>query len=792
MLKNYLLTAYRNFRSNYIFTTINVVGLAIGMAVCVMIAQYVVFEKSYDQFHANYENIYRLINVRHYPTHTDESAGCVTALGPTLKDLYPEVRNFTTFYKDERILSIPGERPLRFSNVFSVDSNFFDVFSFHPDGDKLSLLKKPNTAVLTTSAAQRLFGDSNAEGKTVLLNSGTPYLVEAVIEDTPANSHIQFEILLSLVSDFNDPDYCWSCNNRNTYIVLEPQTDPAIFQSSTQRVVEKLHPGETIKREYKLQALSSIHLQSNVRFEHGENGKAKSVIALSIIAGLILLIAWLNYINLTTSLAISRSNEVAIRKVNGSTKRNLIAQFLLESFLINAIAFCCALVIAQLLFPFFSSQIGTHQELTILSEPLFWIFILTGLIGGSVIYGFYPAFVISSFKPLSILGGNSSLSLSKGSTSMRTTLVFIQFTFSIVLLACTFAVYKQLNFMKTLDLGMNIDQTIVIPVSPEYSQKEDPFGNVLVEQSSVTEVTYTSELIGSEIGSVGSGYRTESMPVENGQQMYSLYIAKNYFSFFSINFLAGGGFISEQLNNDVNTEIIINDAARKVLGFNSAEEALGNVILQHDNIKGKVVGVVEDHHLRSADYPIAPVVFQYSNGKNYYLVKSNASSLTQTILATEKSFIENFPNTPFEYFFLDDHFNTQYKGLEKFGRTFSMFTTLAVIIACIGLSGLTLYTVKVKAKEIALRKVLGASTSNLVLSLSRHYTTLLLLAFTVAAPAAAYGIELWLQNFAYHIELSWTIIVIPGCLVIGIAWFTIAAQSLRTITKNPTESLKGD
>lgn len=792
MLKNYLLTAYRNFRRNYIFTTINVVGLAVGMAVCIMIAQFVTFEKSYDQFHANYDNIYRIINVRHFPTHIDESAGCVTALGPTLKDLYPEVQSFTRFYESERVLAVPGEQPLRFTNVFSVDSTFFDVFSFHPEGEKLSLLSKPNTAVLTKSAARRLFGESPAEEQTVLLNGDTPYLVEAVVEDTPPNSHIQFDVLLSLVSDFNDPHYCWSCNNRNTYILLDAKADPAKFEHNAQKVVQKLHEGDPIKREYKLQALSKIHLNSNVRFEHGDNGSAKSVVAFAIIAGLILFIAGLNYINLTTSLAISRSNEVGIRKVNGSTRRNLVTQFLLESFLVNAIAFLCALCLAQLLFPFFSLQIGTYPELTILSEPFFWVVIVSGLITGSVVYGFYPAFVISSFKPLTVLRGKSQHSSSKGSTSMRTTLVFVQFTFSIALLACTFAVYKQLNFMKTLDLGMDINQTLVIPVPSDYSQKEDPFAHDLLGQSSVTALTHTSELVGSEIRSVGSGYRTETMSIENGQQMSSLYMAQNYFTFFSIDFLAGRNFISEQQHNDRNTEIIINDAARKVLAFNSPEEAIGNVVVNNHETKGTIVGVVRDHHLQSADQPITPLIFQYTTGKSFYLAKSPTASFPQIIAAAEKSFRKHFPNKPFEYFFLDDHFNAQYKGLEKFGRTFSTFTSLAVIIACIGLSGLTLYTVKVRAKEIALRKVLGASVPHLLLTLSRDYTKLLVLAFGVAVPAAAYGIKLWLQGFAYHVELSWHMLAIPGCVVIVIAWLTIAAQSLKTIARNPTESLKGD
>jgi putative ABC transport system permease protein len=789
MFRNYLITAYRNLLRNRFFTVINVAGLAAGMAACIMIAQYVTFEKSFDRFHEKYEHIYRLVNVRYFPTHKDESAGCVTALGPALKELFPEVQAYTRFYKSDRVFMVPGQKPLRFTNVFSVDSTFLKVFSFNTsDQLSASLLTKPNTAVLTMSAARRLFGTTDAVGQTMLLAAQAPYVVEAVVNDPPANSHIRFDVLLSLVTDFSDPDYCWTCNNRNTYIVLSPHTDAAAFEDNIQRVIQKIHPEETLKREYKLQPLASIHLHSKVRFEHGENGNAKSVMALTAIAALILFIAWLNYINLTTAVAISRSNEVGIRKVNGSTRGNLVVQFLCESLLVNFIALGFALMFAQLMFPFFSSQLGTHTALTLFREPMFWTCIGVALIGGSLIYGFYPAFVISSFKPLDAMKGKSLLP--KGSASMRTTLVFIQFTFSIMLLAGTFAVYRQITFMKNLDLGMNIGQTLVIPVSPEYSQREDGFGDDLMTQSAFSSVTYTSEIPGSEIGSVGGGYRPEGVPIENGHQMYCMYVAKNYFEFLSVSLLAGRNFISEATNNTMSTEIIINDAARKALGFTTPDEALGKIIYQNEYVKGQVIGVVKDHHQRSADHPIAPLVFQFSRGKGYYLVKSKPSLLPESIRLAEETYGKHFANTPFEYFFLDDHFNTQYRDFERFGRSFSMFTSLAIFIACLGLSGLTMYLVKTRSKEIALRKVLGASVMNLLMSVSKEYAILFMAAFAIAAPAAVYGIRQWLQGFAYHIEIEWPMLVIPGLVVVAIAWLTVIAQSLKTIRRNPTDSLR--
>lgn len=787
MFRNFFITAYRNLLRNRFFTLINLAGLSTGMAACIMIAQYVTFERSYDLFHTDHENIYRMVNVRYFPTHKDESAGCVTALGPALKEMFPEVVNYTRCYRSERTFTTPDQKAVRFTNVLSVDSTFLDIFSFPvTEGGQEALLHKPQTAVLTVAAAQKLFGNKNAVGETIILAGQLPYLVEAVIKDPPANSHMQFDMLLSLVTDYRDPQYCWSCNNRNTYVQLTSGTDPATFENNIQRVIAKIHPGETIRREYKLQTLGSIHLHSNLRFELDNNGNAKSVIALTIIGGLILFIAWLNYINLSTSMAISRSNEVGIRKVNGSTRRNLIAQFLIESFLINSIAMIAALLLAEAVFPIFSSQLGIDPSLTLLQEFRFWAYALGTIVVGSLIYGFYPAIVISSFKPLEAMKGKSLLP--RGSRAMRTALVFIQFTFSIILIAGTLAVYRQITFMKNMDLGMNIDQTLAIRVPAEYQQREDGFAAEVSTHSMIKLVTHTSEIPGDEIGSVGGGHRPEGAPLENGQQAYSLYVASNYFEYFSIGFLAGHGFVNEQTSEALTRELVINDAARKAFGFTTPEEALGKIIYQNDFIKGKVTGVVRDHHHRSADHAITPMIFQFTRGKSYYLVKTSAS--LGNIQFIEKVYKKHFANNPFEYFFLDDHFKIQYRGFERFGNSFMLFTILAIFIACLGLSGLTLYMVRVRSKEIALRKVLGASVAHLIMMVSREYALLLAGAFIVAAPFAWYVIQQWLRGFAYHVDLHWTMLIIPGLLTLVIAWITIAAQSLKTMLKNPTESLR--
>lgn len=791
MFRNFITSSLRNLLRNRVFALINIAGLATGMAACIMIAQYVFFEKSFDRFHQGYENIYRAVNVRFFPTHTDESAGCVTALGPALKEMFPEVVNYARCYKSERTFNIADKKSVHFSRVFYVDSTFLDVFSFRViNGSRTSLLSKPQTVVLTVSSAKTLFGDQDPVGETIFLYGEQPYLVEAVVKDPPPNSHMQFDMLVSLVTSFQDPGYCWSCNNRHTYIQLSPGTDPTVFEKNIQRVIAKIHPEKTLRREYRLQSLASIHLHSNIRFEHEVNGNNNSVIALTIIAALILFIAWLNYINLTTAVAITRANEVGIRKVNGSTRKNLIFQFLAEAMLVNLFALSVALVITQLAFPFVSTQLGTYQVLTLFHEPLFWLCLFGGLILGSLVYGFYPAFVISSFKPLEAIKGKALAP--KGANTLRTTLVFIQFTFAIMLTVATLAVYQQITFMKNLDLGMDIDQTLVIDVPPLYTQQGDEFADELSSHPTIRAVTYCSEVPGNEIGTVGMGHRTEGVPIEQGHQMSTLYVGENYFDFFSIRFLAGSNFISRETNNTPNTELIINDAARKALGFKTPEEALGKIIYQNNSLKGRISAVVQDHHYRSADRPISFMIFQYTRGKGHYLIKTEKNAIAQNLQIIEKAFGKHFANNPFDYYFLDAHFNAQYEGFEHFGNSFTLFTSLAIAIACLGLAGLTMYVVKSSAKEIALRKVLGASVTELLLMVSKRYTLLLTGAFIIAAPVSWYGVHQWLQGFAYRIDLHWTMLAIPGLAVMIIAWVTIAAQSLGTMLKNPIDSLRSE
>jgi putative ABC transport system permease protein len=562
------------------------------------------------------------------------------------------------------------------------------------------------------------------------------------------------------------------------------------LQAKMPGIVKKLHPEGDVKREYVFQPVSEIHLNSNLRFEHEQNGNARSVVTLTLVAGLILFIAWLNYINLTTSISINRSAEVGIRLVNGSTRKNLMVQFLMESFLVNSIALGIAVLMAQLLFPAFSSLVNIEASFSLLGTLSFWLFMFAILIFGSLLYGFYPAFIVASFKPIQALKGKTLLP--GGVYTMRRALVFLQFSFSIILIAGTLTMFRQISFMKNKDLGMKIDQTLVIPVPNEMRDGGDGFETDLLEYSDAQQITYASSIPGQQAGNVGGGFIIENAPSDQAQQVYFYFINRNYFDFLEIEFLAGQGFISEQLTNDKNTEIIINEAASVAFGFNTPEAALGKILYQNNGVVGRIHGVVKNHHNQSLDVPVPPTYYQYTKGKGYYLVKAQSTSLTDDLKRIEKAFDKNYPNNFFEFYFLDEYFDRQYNDHIQFGKVFGMFTLLAIFIAVLGLSGLTLYVIRVRSKEIALRKVLGASVTNLLLMLSKEYFRLTVAAFIFSAPIGYYALDTWLQGFSYRIPMSGWLLVIPGMAILFIALVTVSAQSLKTALSPPADKLRNE
>jgi putative ABC transport system permease protein len=799
MNKSYLKIVFRNLIRRKTFSIINILGLAFGIAVCLIIYMYVSYEKSYDTFNINADNIYRLENVRYYKSGTDSSAGCVALLGPTLKEEITEVEDFARVRKISMLVSA-NNHFFNEKNIFWADSSFLTMFSFPLiSGIPRKALADRYCAVLTKSTAKKYFGSKNAIGNTIQIG-GTDFKITGIAADIPSNSHIKFDILVSFHTQLNDR-FCWGCNNNNTYILVKPGTKKSAIEAKLPLIVSKLHNRQKdgFDRAYLLQPLTEIHLHSNLRFEHEENGNANTVNFLSLIAVVILLIAWINYINLSTARSIERAKEVGLRKVVGAGFGTLIRQFLLESFIVNLIAALISIFIVQMTFPFWSKIIGVPDSFSLWENAGLIMFLLVLVFVSPIFAGIYPAFVLSSYSPVSILKGSFKSSL-KGIV-LRKGLVIFQFTISIILIIAIIIFERQLSFMINENLGFDVKQKLVVNVPAQIQQGQDrvssynTFMDELKGKSLIEDATFSSIIPGMENGDVSGGVRQSVQTQEQGKQVYFVYVAKNCLNFFNIDLVCGRNFFESEINglyqrNDGTRGLIINESAVKALGFDSPEKALGASII-HDEVKiGNVIGVVKDYHQQSLDKEIEPTVIEGVNRGNYFIFNINTQDVSKKIEGIKTCFTEMFPGNPFEYNFLDEFFNRQYKTDIKTTEILGMFTFLSIFISCLGLIGLSSLITLHRTKEIGVRKVLGASVQLILVLLSKEFVKWILVSNIIAWPVAYYFMKKWLQNFAYRIDLSWWFFVLAGGIVLFIALATVSFQAIKAAMANPVESLR--
>ena len=608
MNKNYLKIVFRNLIRRKTYSIINILGLAFGIAACLIIYMYVSYEKSYDAFNINADNIYRLKNVRYYASGTDSSAGCVALLGPTLKEEIPEVVDFARIRKISALVSV-NKQYFNEKNIFWADSSFLKMFSFPLiSGNAHKALTTKYSAVLTRASAQKYFGNENPINKTIIVN-GEDYKITGITENVPPNSQIKFDMLLSFDTQLNNR-FCWGCNNNNTYIQVLPGTKRSDVESTLPLIVKKLHSRQKdgFDRSYFLQPLKDIHLYSHLRNEYDENGNAKTIYFLSLTALLILLIAWINYINLSTARSIERAKEVGLRKVVGAGPWSLIRQFLIESFIINIIAVFISSLIIELSLPFW-------HELTGIAAPFFlWentgliILLAVIVIVSPIVAGIYPAFVLSSYSPVSILKGNFKSSL-KG-IILRKGLVIFQFTISIILIAVIIVFSRQISFMRNKNLGFDIKQKLVVnsPFNIEKGENKESLFNTFITElqnkSLIENATFSSDILGMENSEVRGGVRPDKQSIEQGKQIYFVYVAGNYLNFFHIDLVCGRNFFKSELVESyqdihIPKTLILNESAVKELGFSSPEKAIG-VVIYADNFRiGNVIGVIKDYHQQS-------------------------------------------------------------------------------------------------------------------------------------------------------------------------------------------------
>ncbi|HEY9007254.1 ABC transporter permease [Ohtaekwangia sp.] len=798
MIRNYLTSIWRYISRNKAFTTINILGLAIGMTACMLITQYVMHEFSYDDFLVKKDRIFR-IQLDRYDRgelSTRWASGCA-GIGPDLKANFPEVKYYTRLINRNSVFAY-GDVFFKEEAAFCASEDFFRVFSIRLlDGVDSLVLKEPYKIVLSQSAAKKYFGNENPVGKFMKNNGRTEYEVTGVFEDLPFNSHMKIDMLMSFSSLYkiwNDPVSSWQWDGFLTYIMLNDDADVHAFEAKLPAFIQK-QAGEELKKYnagmvFHLQPLNDIHLDSDFIGEFKPNGNRQSTYFLSIVAVLILVIAWINYINLSTAKSIERAREVGVRKVMGGFRSQLIQQFLFESLLLNGVAVLISITLVIMLTPSFSEITGRQLDYLLFRQTMFWVWIGLLIVGGALLSGLYPAFVLSGYKPVEVLKGRFK-NTDRG-VIFRKGMVVTQFIASITLIVGTFTVYRQIRHMQQQALGVDINQTLVLHspnvVDSTYEQKFQVFKNAIQQHAEVTGMTASSAVPGRAPDWNAGGIRRISQRDDEAKQYRVIMMDHDYVKLFDAKVLAGRPFSGDVAREDKN--VMINESASRQLGFEKVEDALNDQIFFWGDTF-KIVGVLKNYHQESLKKAYDPLIFRYSKAPGgYYSIKFNTSNVHESLAGFEADWKQLFPGNPFIHFFLDDHYNQQYQADQQFGRVFGIFSTLAIFIACLGLFGLSSLTAIQRTKEIGVRKVLGASIPSILTLISKDYIILLGIAIAIATPVAWWVMQAWLEDFANRITMEWWIFALPSLLVISIALLTVSIHTIKAARTNPARSLR--
>ena len=806
MIKSYFKIAWRNVVKNKVSSAINILGLAIGIAACLLILQYVSFELSYENFHVNKDRIYRVQQDRYDggKLSTQWAAGAF-AIGNAAKDAIPEIEDYVKLSEFERVTASINGQALRVGKVFYASSSFFNIFTYPLlSGDKNTALKEPFTAALSEKTARKLFGSTDVVGKSLQLHRYRSFKITAVYKDAPVNTQLKPDMLLSYATllslrkaEGNDMETQWMWDGCLTYVLLNKSADAAAVERKIVPIVKKFTDDEFKATNagvtYHLQPLKDIHLYSHYMGEPGETGDAKTVYLLIGIACVIVIIAWVNYINLATARAITRAKEVGVRKAIGSLRKQLIFQFLSESALLNCFALLVALFIVIAAIPGFNSLSGQQISYSLFGKFQFWIALGTLFIAGVFLSGLYPAFVLSNFKPIEVLKGNIG---STGQSSvLRKSLVVFQFAASLFLLIGTVTVYRQVRYMRQQSLGINIDQTLVITppnigIDSTYLDKMTALKQELSQNTAIKSLTLSTSVPGEAIDWNVGGIRIVGA-AESTQKQYRLVrVDYDFMKAFGLKLIAGRAF-SKEFGNDGHS-VIFSRKGIEQLGFDKPQEAIGKKI-DFWGDQCTIVGVAENFHQQSLRASYDPMFFQVvANVQGALSIKMGTANVADNINAVKTAWSKFFPGNVFEYFFLDDHFNDQYKADQRFGSVFGLFTSLAVLVACMGLFGLASFTTLQRTKEIGIRKVLGASVISILKLLYREFALLILVAFGIAIPIAWYFLTHWLQSYAFRININWISFVLPFIIITVIAVITVSFQSLKAAMANPVKCLKAE
>jgi putative ABC transport system permease protein len=803
MFRNYFKVGIRNIMKVKTFSFINITGLGVGLAACFFILLYVVDELSYDRYHLNFDQTYRVLHTyRHAdtpgslppPTPEEFQVWGSAPVGPALIDDFPEIQSFFRFTSPSSLLFQYGNKRFQEDNMVFADSTAFEIFSWKMlSGNASTALKDPGSIVLVKSIANKYFGNIDPLGKSIDLGQDLSLIVTGVMEDVPTNSHFDFDGLISMSTFFSfRPNIFenWGYVDFYTYFLVQEHTNVENMKSKIPDFMHH-HKPDWKDNTIAFEPLSDAYLHSKAGRQPGTTGSLSNIYIFSIIAIFILLIAGINFMNLSTARSIERAKEVGIRKVSGAHQHALISQFLLESILLTLFATLFAAILISLTYPLVQEISGKTLPLSTMLSWRYVPFVFAGIVGIGILAGSYPAWVLSGFQPVRVLKG--AIKSTTGGISLRKGLVVLQFSLSMALIVGTTVVYLQLNFLTSHDLGFAQEQTMVIDFGRdnEVQRHVEAIKNELLAHSAVQTVSASRAVPGNFFPNAFTGIEsTQGDFIFHAPALYEFDM--DFVPSYEIEMAAGRAF-SKDFNIDSTQSLLVNEAAARLFGYANPEELIGKNFSQWGR-EGTVIGVVKDFNYKSLHQEVEPLALRFApaNTLRYLSLRIQSSDMASTVAELEQLWNQLAPQRPFLYSFLDDTFNKQYQADIRFRQIFSIFAGLAILIACLGLFGLSTYTAEQRTKEIGIRKVLGASVPNIISLLSKDFIMLFILAILIATPSSWYIMNTWLNKFAYRIGIGIEIFLFAGIVALTVAITTISWQSIKAARRNPVNSLRSE
>ncbi len=803
MIANYSKTALRNMRRTRVFTFVNIMGLAVGMAACLLILNYVRFERSFDRFYKDSDRIYRLRYERTSEEGTSvRFASCCPPAAEFIRDAYPEVEKIARIYHARGVVAIRN-RDVKFTEerMYYAEPDFFDIFNIpFLAGDPVDGILEPNRAFLSISTARKYFGNEDPMGQTFTVDGKFDFTVAGIFADIPRNSHLKFDILLSFrnIISLRGPEVMgsWGYTGFFTYLRLKPGADPDSFEKKLVSLVEdrcsEMMRTYKVLVELKMQPLQDIHLTSHFLQEYEVNGHRGTVDFLTIVAVFIIIMAWVNYVNLSTARALTRAREVGLRKVVGASRRNLIAQFFFEISLVNFIAVVLALLLLKAALPSFLQLTGA-ADAGLWSAPWFWTVVVIMYVAGILLSGLYPVAAMSAFQPSAVLRGR--LGNTPKGVNLRKVLLVFQFVIALGLVSGAFTVYRQLDYLKSRDLGFDLERIMVVKAprikDEAFREKYRVFKEELLKNPNIMKMCVATEVPGRQLyWDAGAIFRA-GQDSGRGKNYMIVGIDDDFLDVFGLKLVQGRNF-SEEFPGDMDT-LILNQTAVNWMGFESDDEAVGKRVDYWGKIY-TIIGVLADYHQQSPKAAFEPQIYRLMPFAHpeigCFAAKIGSRRIEDTVHAVAVTYDRLFPGNPFEYFFLEEYFNQQYLADERFGQVVGLFSLLAVFVTGLGIFGMSSFVSLQRMREIGIRKVLGASMVSLLRLLSQDFLVLIGLATLLAWPLTFWGIRQWLNSFAYRTGISGLLFLGPLVLLTAITGLTISFHIIRAALADPVEVIK--